>query len=85
MPPLAVNVTTVGELKAALADLPDDMPIHRRGDLGDRPAGMTLVLLGLAQAKQDASYFADIENDEVWSKPKHRKEFGSAFKALCSF
>lgn len=79
-----VVAKTVGELRAALATLPDDMPIHHRGNMGEFPLSATMVLLTLADSLAEPGYFAAIEIDRIWSKPNRRKAFGPAFKALCS-
>lgn len=75
---------TVGELRSLIADLPDDMPLHHRGNVGEHPPGLMLVIRKLAPHKHERSYFADIENDKLWSKPEERKGFGKAVDTLCS-
>jgi hypothetical protein len=75
---------TVGELRTLIAKLPDDMPLHHRGNVGDHPVGLMLVIRTLAPASNEPSYFADIETDVVWSKPERRDSFGEAVEALCS-
>ena len=78
------SLQTVGELKAFLASLPDDMPLHHRGDIGDQPRGLHLLVRTLAEARHEQGYFADIERDALWSKPQYRETFGQSFKALCA-
>jgi hypothetical protein len=83
-PPIqGIVAKTVGELRAALATLPDDMPIHHRGNRGDFPPGASMVLLTLAQANADPDYFAAIEIDSIWSRPRYKDEFGTHFQTLC--
>jgi hypothetical protein len=31
------NPKTIGELRKMIAQLPDDMPLHHRGSIGDHP------------------------------------------------
>lgn len=76
--------TTVGELRALIAKLPDDMPLHHRGDMGDHPPGVSLVIRKLAFHKDEPGYFGDIENDAVWSKPEYRLGFSKPFPCLCT-
>lgn len=73
---------TVGELRALLADLPDDMPLHERGNCGEWTLGIGVAQTKLAAAKRDPGYFAAIESDPLWSQKQHRKAFGPAFTAL---
>lgn len=73
---------TVGELRARIANLPDNMPLHHRGDMGDFPPGKILTFRKLAEHKMEP-YFADIENDPVWSNRKYRDEFGEPVACLC--
>lgn len=75
---------TVGELRAALDKLPDDMPIHHRGNMGDFPPGATLALITLASSNAEPDYFAAIDIDTAWSKERYKDEFGTRFQALCS-
>lgn len=74
---------TVGELRKLLEGLPDDMPLHQRGNLGEFLRGIWLFRRKLAEAKGEAGYYADIEHDQVWSKPEKRGTFGKTFDALC--
>jgi len=74
---------TVGELRAFIAELPDDMPLHHRGNMGEHPPGLMLMIRHLASAKSDPTYFADIETDEIWSRPDRRKGFGKSVLSLC--
>ena len=82
---MSATAKTVGELRALLADLADDMPLHRRGDMGEHPQGVTLVLRYLAASKVDPNYFADLEHDTVWSKPEYHDQFETPIRALCTF
>lgn len=75
---------TVGELRSLIEKLPDAMPLHHRGTMGDHPVGWMLVIRTLAPALSEPAYFADIETDTVWSKPEQRASFGEAIEALCS-
>lgn len=75
---------TVGELRALLAALPDNMPLHHHGNMGEYPPGLMLVIRNLAVAKSDPMYYADIENDPIWSKPDERPGFGKAIATLCT-
>ena len=75
---------TVGELRAFIAEMPDDMPLHHRGNVGEHPVGLMLVIRKLAAAKNEPDYFADIEDDPIWSKKDRRSGFGKAFDALCT-
>jgi hypothetical protein len=79
------TVRTVGELADLLDKLPRDMPLHRHGNMGDQPPGITFLLRLLAVAKEDPTYFADIEHDPLWSLPAQRRGFGKAIKSLCTF
>ncbi len=78
---LGFKVKTVGELRDAIAHLPNDMPIHHRGDMGDYPKGSDIILINLAQSKKESDYFAAIEIDPVWKN--YKDQFGDLFKALC--
>lgn len=79
------NPKTIGELRALIASLPDEMPLHHRGSMGDHPPGLMLIIRKLAAAKSDPTYFAAIEDDPMWSKPAARKTFGEAVDTLCTF
>jgi hypothetical protein len=74
---------TVGELRALIASLPDDMPLHTRGSVGEFPPTMRLAIINLAAALNDPTYFAAIEVDPIWSQPKHKGTFAAKFRALC--
>jgi hypothetical protein len=80
----AWNPKTVGELRAILAALPDDMPLHHQGSMGEHPAGLCLLVRQLAEANAEAGYFADVSADPVWSKPQHANSFAKPFPALCT-
>lgn len=73
---------TVGELKAVLAGLPDDMPLHHHGNVGDHPRGLLLAVFRLAAHKEDAGYFADMTPGSHWADPKYEGSFDTPFDAL---
>lgn len=78
------NPQTVGELKAVLANLPDDMPLHHHGNAGEYPRGLLLTVFRLAAHKADASYFADLTPGGFWADPKYEGAFETPFDALCT-
>lgn len=78
------NPRTVGELKAILAALPDDMPLHHHGNAGEYPPGLLLTILRLAAHKEDPSYFGDMTPGSFWADPKYDGSFDTPRDALCT-
>lgn len=76
---------TVGDLKKALENVPDDLPLHKWAGAGDWKAvttenvGTIVGTIMLMQSKADPTYYA-WENDSTWSK--HKRRFRKPFKAF---
>lgn len=81
--PKCTVLETVGQLRTLLASLPDDLPLHHKGSVGDHPPGVTFVVLQLAVSNYDRTYYADIEHDRIWSRKELRTDFTAPFAALC--
>lgn len=61
---------TVGELAAILAKLPADMPLYRRGNIGDWVQGVEIGTRKLAlHSNHSEKYVADLTNP-TWKKAK---------------
>lgn len=68
MPPIVVK--TVGDLAALLATLPQDMPLYKRGTMGDWVQNVTVRVKPLAKhTNTDENYTADL-TDPVWRSDK---------------
>ena len=64
LPPLMVK--TVGDLAAVLATLPQDMPLYKRGSMGDWTQNVTIQVKPLAKhTSTEEDYTADL-TDPVW-------------------
>jgi hypothetical protein len=79
------TIYTVGDMRKAIADLPDDMPIHRRGCGVHCPHGWTIGIVMLAEHKTDNGYFAAVGPKDFWGARKYRGQFNKPFRALYTF
>jgi hypothetical protein len=67
-------VLTVGELLAALQELPPDQPVYQRGNMGDWIHGITIQSKNLAKHRNpDENYVADL-TDPVWSRGSLKRD-----------
>ena len=74
-----IRIQTIGDLRSAIRDLPDDTPVHSKGNDGGWPQGTIISIKPLARATIEPNYIAD-PSERIWFKVKGK--FDISFTAV---